>query len=122
MTRPPRDGSGTRELRPPPPRQTGPTGCGLTAGRTAAVTNGKGETEPGRPRLRIFVCGSCSTTEVVPWCGQAPDCGHPECADALARCAAPHQLDGRRFHGPVNVILIDGHLWDGHDQAADQAS
>lgn len=74
--------------------------------------------EPGNARLRIFVCDSCSTAEVVPWCGQAPDCGHPACADALARCAARHQLDGRRFHGPVSVILIDSHLWDGHDQAS----
>jgi hypothetical protein len=77
--------------------------------------------EPGNARLRIFVCGSCSTAEVVPWCGQAPDCEHPACADALARCAARHQLDGRRFHGLVSVIMIDSHLWDGRDQAADKA-
>jgi hypothetical protein len=77
--------------------------------------------EPGNTRLRIFVCGHCSTSEVVPWCGQALDCGHPACADALVRCAAPHQLDGRRCHGPVSVIMIDSHLWDGHDQAADEA-
>jgi hypothetical protein len=49
---------------------------------------------------------------VVPWRGQSPDCGHPECADALARCAAPHWLDGRRFHGQVNVIMIEPQLWD----------
>ena len=122
MTRPPRDGSRPRKLRPAPPRQPGPTGHGLTAGHTAAATNGKSAIEPGRARLRIFVCGHCSTAEVVPWCGQAPDCGHPECADALVRCAAPHQLDARRFHGPVNVILIDRHLWDGYDQATNEAS
>jgi len=58
---------------------------------------------------------------MVPWCGQTPDCGHPACTDALARCAAPHQLDGRRFHGPVSVILIDSHLWDHYDQAAVKA-
>jgi hypothetical protein len=73
-------------------------------------------------RLRIFVCGSCSTAEVVPWCGQAPDCGHPGCADALARCAAPHQLDSRRFHGQVNVIMIERHLWDRYNKAIDEAS
>jgi hypothetical protein len=122
MARAPRDGSGPRELQPAPRSQARPVGHGFTAGRTATTANGKPETEPGRARLRIFVCGHCSTAEVVRWCGQAPDCGHPECADALARCAAPHQLDGRRFHGPVSVILIDSHLWDGHDQAADQAS
>jgi hypothetical protein len=72
-------------------------------------------------RLRIFVCGSCSTAEVVPWSGQVPDCGHPACIDALARCAARHQLDGRRFHGRVSVIMIDSHLWGGHGQAADKA-
>jgi hypothetical protein len=81
----------------------------------AAVTPAS---EPSNARLRIFVCGSCSTAEVVPWCGQAPDCGHPACTDALARCAARHQLEGQRFHGPVSVIMIDSHLWDGHDQVA----
>jgi hypothetical protein len=64
------------------------------------------------------VCGSCSTAEVVPWFGQNPDCGHPECADALARCAAPHRLDGRRFHGQVNIIMIEPHLWDRYDKAS----
>ena len=68
--------------------------------------------------LRVFVCNPCSTAEVVPSCGQSPDCGHPECADALARCAAPHRLDGRRFHGQVNVIMIDRHLWDRYDKAS----
>ena len=29
---------------------------------------------------------------------------------------------GRRFHGQVNVIMIDRHLWDRYDQAADEAS
>jgi len=29
---------------------------------------------------------------------------------------------GRRFHGPVNVILIDRHLWDGSNQTADKAN
>jgi len=77
--------------------------------------------EPGNARLRIFICGHCSTAEVVSWCGQAPDCGHPACAAALARCASRHQLDDRRFHGPVSVILIEKHLWDGYDQAADKA-
>lgn len=122
MARTARDGSGLRELRPVPRRQAGPTGYALTAGGIPTATNGKPDTEPSNARLRIFVCGSCSTAEVVPWCGQAPDCGHPACADALARCAAPHQLDGRRFHGPVNIILIDRHLWDRDDQAADKAS
>jgi hypothetical protein len=73
-------------------------------------------------RLRVFVCNFCSTAEVVPWCGQNPDCGHPECTEALARYAAPHQLDGRRFHGQVNVIMIDRHLWDRYDKAAGEAT
>jgi hypothetical protein len=122
VTSQPHDGPGPRAPRPQPIRQAEPADHGLAAGCTAKATNGTPVSEPGRARLRIFVCGSCSTAEVVPWCGQAPDCGHPGCADALARCAAPHQLDGRRFHGPVNVILIEKHLWDGYDQAADQAS
>lgn len=75
-----------------------------------------------RKRLRIFVCGSCSTAEVVPWCGQALDCGHPDCADALARHAAPHRLDARRFHGPVSFVIIERHLWDRYGEALDEAS
>jgi len=122
MTRPLRDDSRPCGLRAAPTDQARPAGHALTAGRAATTANGSPDTEPGSERLRIFVCGHCSTAEVVPWCGQAPDCGHPECADALARCAAPHQLDARRFHGPVNLILIDSNLWDGHDRAASEAS
>lgn len=110
MARPPHDDKGRRAETARPARP---------ARRSPKATSAPGE--PGKARLRIFVCGSCSTTEVVPWCGQAPDCGHPACTDALARCAARHQLDGRRFHGPVTVIMIDSHLWYGHDQAADKA-
>jgi hypothetical protein len=110
-------GSGPREPRLAPRRQAGVAG----RGRTATAASGMPDTGPGKARLRIFVCGHCSTAEVVPWCGQAPDCGHPACTDALTRCAARHQLDGRRFHGPVSVIMIDSHLWDGHDQAANKA-
>jgi len=40
----------------------------------------------------------------------------------LARCAAPHRLDGPRFHGQVIVIMIERHLWDRYDKAADEAS
>jgi len=124
VTSPPHEGNGPRELRPQPRRQAGPAGHGLTltAGCTAKATNGTPGTEAGRARLRIFVCGWCSTAEVVPWCGQAPDCGDPECTDALARCAAPHRLDGPRFHGQVIVIMIERHLWDRYDKAADEAS
>jgi hypothetical protein len=122
MTRPPHDGSGPHEQRPEPIPRASSAGHGLTAGRTATTANSKPATEPTKARLRIFVCGHCSTAEVVPWCGQAPDCRHPGCADALARCAAPHQLDSRHFHGPVKVILIDSHLWDRHDHAVDVAS
>jgi hypothetical protein len=122
VTSQPHDGNGPRKLRPQPICQAGSAGHGLTAGCTAKATNGTPGSEPGRARLRIFVCGSCSTAEVVPWSGQAPDCGHPECADALARCTAPHQLDSRRFHGQVNFIMIERHLWDRYNKAFDEAS
>ena len=122
MTSQPHDGNGPRGPRPQPIRQAELADHGLAAGCTAKATNGTLGSEPGRARLRIFVCGSCSTAEVVPWCGQAPDCGHPECADALARCAAPHQFDSRHFHGQVNVIMIERHLWDRYNKAIDEAS
>lgn len=79
--------------------------------------------ERSNARLRVFVCNFCSTTEVVPWCGQDPNCGHPECTEALARCAATHRLDDRRFHGQVNVAIIDWQLWDLYeDVVAEEAS
>jgi hypothetical protein len=70
---------------------------------------GKG---PSEAKLRVFVCNFCSTAEVVPWCGQSPSCGHPECAEALAECIGPHRVDDRRFHGQVNVAIVERHLWD----------
>lgn len=74
--------------------------------------------ETSKAWLRIFACNFCSTAEVVPWCGQNPNCGHPECAEALARCAAPHRLDDRLFHGQVNVAIVERHLWDRDKVAA----
>ena len=75
-----------------------------------------------KARLRVFVCNSCSTSEVVTWCGQNPDCGHPECTEALAECAAAHRVDDRCFHGQVNVAIVERHLWDRYmETAADEA-
>jgi hypothetical protein len=76
---------------------------------------------PSKARLRVFVCSFCSTAEVVPWCGQNPNCGHPECSEALAKFAASHRVDARRFHGQVNVVVLERHLWDRYKEtAADQ--
>jgi hypothetical protein len=122
VTSQPHDGNGPRALHPQPIRQAEPADHGPAAGCTAKATNGTPESEPGRARLRIFFCGSCSTAEVVPWCGQAPDCGHHECADAMVRCAASHQLDSRHFHGQVNVIMIERYLWDRYNRAIDELS
>ena len=44
--------------------------------------------------------------------GQSPSCGHLECAEALAECIGPHRVDDRRFHGQVNVAIVERHLWD----------
>ncbi|SRR6266566_5158548 len=79
--------------------------------------------ETSKARLRVFVCNFCTTAEVVSWCGQNPNCGHPECTEALARCAAPHRLDDRRFHGHVNVVIIERRLWERYEKVvAEEAS
>ena len=69
-------------------------------------------------RLRVFVCHFCSTAEVVPWCGQNPNCGHPECVEALESCAAPHRIDDRRFHGPVGLMAVSHRLWASYSYGA----
>ena len=85
--------------------------------------SGKPVSGPSSARLRVFVCNFCSTAEVVPWCGQNPDCGHPECAEALAEYAASHRVDDRRFHGQVNVVIVERHLWDRYEEmVAEEAS
>jgi hypothetical protein len=45
-------------------------------------------------------------------------CGHPGCIDALERCAASHLVDDRHFHGRVNVVIADRHLWDRYEREA----
>lgn len=93
------------------------------ADRTTRVMSGKPASGPSNATLRVFVCNFCSTAEMVPWCGQNPDCGHPECTEALARCAAPHQLDDRRFHGQVNMAIIERQLWERYEEVmAEEAS
>jgi hypothetical protein len=41
---------------------------------------------------------------------------HPECNEALARCAALHRLDDRRFHGQVNVAIIERQQWERYEE------
>jgi hypothetical protein len=111
----------------------GPGGDGKYDHRATKATSGMaasdhttycGQSSAARPldkgtskaTLRVFVCNSCSTAEVVPWCGQSPDCGHPECAEALADYAATHRVDDRRFHGQVNVAIVERHLWDRYQE------
>jgi hypothetical protein len=67
----------------------------------------------------VFICHEYGTTEPVSWCGQSPDCGHPNCIDALERCAAAHRdpSDPRRFHGPVNLAQIDELLYATTEEA-----
>jgi hypothetical protein len=95
----------------------------IRAHRPTKATIGKPGKEANKTRLRVFFCSFCSTAEMVPWCGQNPDCGHPECTEALARCAALHRLDDRRFHGQVNVAIIERQLWERYeDVVAEEAS
>jgi hypothetical protein len=95
------------------PASDGTTRCGQNPAQPL-------DEETSKARLRVFVCNFCSTAEVVPWCGQNPDCGHPECTEALARCAAPHRVDDRRFHGQVNVAIIERQLWDRYEEVASE--
>ena len=80
---------------------------------------GKGTSEA---RLRVLVCNFCSTAEVVTWCGQNPNCGHRECAEALESCAALHRIDDRRFHGPVGLMEVSQRLWDNYGAAGAEAA
>jgi len=72
-------------------------------------------------RLRLFVCHECKTVEPVPWCGENPDCRHPQCEDALEFRVAPHRLasDPRRFHGQVNLADIGKKIWDRYSARQD---
>jgi hypothetical protein len=66
--------------------------------------------EKTKARLRVFVCNFCSTAEVVPWCEQLY-CDHTACIEELEKVAAKHRLTSGRFHGPVNLTVIEKHLW-----------
>lgn len=91
--------------------------------RATGATSGRAGSEPGTVRLRVFVCNFCSTAEVVPWCGQNPNCGHLECSKALERCADSHRVDDRRFHGQVNVAIVERHVWERYaEKVAEEAS
>lgn len=73
----------------------------------------------GEARVRVFICHKCGTTGRVPWCGQRPNCGHPDCIAALEECAVAHRApsDPRRFHEPVTLVQIDEHLYPVTDEA-----
>jgi hypothetical protein len=73
----------------------------------------------GKVRVRVFICDKCRTAERVPWCGQRPNCGHPDCIAALEECASTHRdpSDLQRFHGPVTLAQIDEVLYSVTDEA-----
>jgi hypothetical protein len=73
--------------------------------------------ETTKARLRVFVCNFCSTAEVVPWCEQLY-CDHTSCTEELEKLAAKHRLTSGRFHGPVNLTVIEKHLWDNYPHYA----
>ena len=76
----------------------------------------------GAARLRVFICHECGTAEPVAWCGQSPNCGYPECTDALAKCATRHRVDDRHFRGRVNVVIVGRRLWNRYeDRVAEEA-
>jgi len=87
----------------------------LGAGRDDRGLAGRESTSEAR--LRVFICKFCSTAEVVPWCGQNPNCEHSECSEALVSCASLHRIDERRFHGPVGLMEVSRRLWDSHGAA-----
>ena len=91
------------------------------SGKIYLPGNGPGlpsDQETCEARLRVFVCHECGTAEPVAWCGQRPDCGHLECTEALAKCSARHRVDNRRFHGQVNVAIVERRLWDRYEEKA----
>lgn len=72
-----------------------------------------------KARVRVFICHECGTAERVRWCGQRPNCGHPDCIAALEEWAATHRApsDRQRFHGPVTLAQIDEVLYSVTDEA-----
>jgi hypothetical protein len=65
-------------------------------------------------RLRVLICRRCGTTELVQWCGERLNCGHPGCVNALEESAAAHRdpLNPKRFHGSVTLMQIDKDLYE----------
>ena len=53
------------------------------------------------------------TAEVVPWCEQLY-CDHTACTEELGKLAAKHRLTSGRFHGPVNLAVIEKDLWENY--------
>jgi hypothetical protein len=73
--------------------------------------------ETTKAKLRVFVCNFCSTAEVVPWCEQLY-CDHIACTEELEKVAAKHRFTSGRFHGPVNLTIVEKHLWDNYPHYA----
>lgn len=101
--------------------QQASTTATLPRATSTAREPGKGD-GPRPVQLRVLTCSRCRTFEVVPWCGQTMDCGHPRCVRALEERAAPHRLKGTRFHGAMSFILIEPHLWEQYGPGLAQAS
>jgi len=112
-------GSGRQASRTCPPARHAHRAPGVMSGKQANDhTTRRGQSpvqlldkETTNARLRVFVCNFCSTAEVVPWCEQLY-CDHIACIEELEKLAAKHRLTSGRFHGPVNLTVMEKHLWD----------
>jgi hypothetical protein len=118
-------GSGRQPSRTCPPARHAHRAPGVMSGKQANDhTTRRGQSpvqlldkETTNARLRVFVCNFCSTAEVVPWCEQLY-CDHIACIEELEKLAAKHRLTSGRFHGPVNLTVMEKHLWDNHPHYA----
>lgn len=70
-------------------------------------------------RIRLLVCSRCETVEPIEWCATEPaadpECGHPQCAEALQYRVIPHTVpvaDGRVYHSNLVLADVSAAEWD----------
>lgn len=62
-------------------------------------------------QIRLLICHQCHSIDPIPWCGEDPNCKHPECIAPLEFRMAQHR-DGTGIpHAPANLATVDEELW-----------
>lgn len=61
--------------------------------------------------VRLLFCHDCESVDEIPWCGESPECRHPECEGPLLYRQSQHWFDPDHSH-KVALAGVEKAVWE----------